>query len=144
MTAGKLSPSDATALVESYRVKLGLLPWPDHAKACIRINGRGYGKTTRAILEALAATVEHPDKLAVIATMPSSVEPLRKLVRDTAKRLDVDSSRVHVRSYRQLAWDDGHRWYAPNVHRFLDDLDVPHDPEQRHWIMRAYDQGLVP
>ncbi len=143
---GEAFPTDEllAALVESFRVKLGLLPWPDHAKTCIHVGGRGGGKTTRAILEAIATTIECPDKLAVIATMPSSVEPLRKLVRDIARRLDVDASRVHVRTYRQLAWDDGHRWYAPNVHRFLDDLEAPHDPEQKHWILRAHDQELVP
>lgn len=141
MTA-KPSP-DVTTLVESYRVKLGLAPWPDHAKTCVHVGGRGSGKTTRMILEAIAATIAEPDKLAVIATMPSSVEPVRKLVRDTAQRLGVDASRVHVRCYRQLAWDDGYRWYAPNVRRFLDDLDAPHDLEQRHWILRAHDQGLI-
>lgn len=139
----KLSPSDATALVESYRVKLGLAPWPDHAKTCVHVGGRGGGKTTRAILEAIAATIEQPNKLAVIATMPSEANRVRKLVRETAQRLDVDASRVHVRTYRQLAWDDGHRWYVPNVHRFLDDLDAPHDAEQKHWILRAHDQGLT-
>ncbi len=132
------------ALVESFRAKLGLAPWSDHAKTCIHVGGRGSGKTTRAILEAIAATIEHSDKLAVIATMPCEVDRIRKLVRETAQRLDVDASRVHVRSYRQLAWDDGHRWYAPNVHRFLDDLDASHDPEQKHRILRAHDQELVP
>lgn len=88
MTTSKLSPSGATVLVESFRVKLGLLPWHNHAKTC----GRGSGKTTRAILEAIAATIEQPGELAVIATMPSSAASRRR--RFTRARSLLSTARV--------------------------------------------------
>lgn len=138
----KPSP-DTTSLVESYRVKLGLAPWLDHAKTRVHVGGRGSGKTTRMILEAIAATIAEPDKLAVIATLPSSAEPVRRLLRDTAERLGVDASRVHVRCYRWIARrvevveEPANVWCVPTI------PIVPRDPEQRHWILRAHDQGLT-
>lgn len=95
-----LPPSDATALVESYRVKLDLLPWYEHEQATRDkydpVGGRGSGRTTHTILCALARTATFPDERVVIRADPSFVVYCRDMMRGYAARLDVDASRIEV------------------------------------------------
>lgn len=99
----KLSPSDATALVESYRVKLGFLPWHEHEQAARNkydpVGGRRSGRTTHTILCALARATAFPDERVVLRADPSFVAYCRNMLRGYAARLDVDASRIEVVSH---------------------------------------------
>jgi hypothetical protein len=100
MTTIKISPSDATALVESYRVKLDLAPWHEHEQSTRdkydTVGGRRSGRTTHTILYALARTATFPDERVVLRADPSFVNYCRDMMRGYAARLDVDASRIEV------------------------------------------------
>ena len=96
MTARKLSPSDATALVESYRVKLGLRPWSELGK------GSRSGRTTHTILCAIARAASFPGERVMLSVDPALVNYCRDMVHGYAARLHVDGSSVEVVTIEQI------------------------------------------
>jgi hypothetical protein len=134
MTA-KLSPSDATALVESYRVKLGFLPWHEQEQiARIRFDGRRSGRTTHTILCALARAATFPGDRVVLSADPSFVDYLRSTTQGIAKLLGLDALSVEIVSHAKTA--DRDRWRGHDNVRFFSD----HFDAQREQIRERFRQ----